>query len=202
MLPYFCSLCQAATLNSHTIEALSPLSPLNQPAASLWEEEERKRKEEQERQRQAEERRKREEEERELQRLQEERKMRERQEEERKRREEEELRWQRKREEEREEERRRQEAAEQLRRERALEQQQQQQWSVEKLHPHMPPSSTHHADNNINTHNTTCSVVCALTQMQLMCPHVLVLHLPVATLAPPHSSHNAPPKGGRLPWLC
>lgn len=38
--------------------------------------------------------------------------------------------------------------------------------------------------------------------MLLMCLHVLVLHLPVATLVPPHSSHFAPPKGGRLPWLC
>ncbi|XP_044072416.1 LIM domain only protein 7 isoform X6 [Siniperca chuatsi] len=113
-------------VDSHSVSAHSPLSPINQPTSPLWIEEERKKKEELEHQRQAEERRKREEEERELQRLQEERKRKERQEEEeRKKREEEELRWQRRREEEKEEERRRQEAAEQQRRERegAFEQQ-------------------------------------------------------------------------------
>ncbi|CAM9144916.1 unnamed protein product, partial [Lampetra planeri] len=139
-------------VNNHSMNPLSPLSPISQSTPPPWEEEERKRREQQENQRQEEERRKREEEERELQRLQEERKRRERQEderrkreeeererqqlleeknrqrqeEERKRQEEEELRWQKRREEEREEERRRQEAAEQQFRERqrALEQQQ------------------------------------------------------------------------------
>ncbi|XP_031725932.1 LIM domain only protein 7 isoform X2 [Anarrhichthys ocellatus] len=122
---------------------LSALSPVGQPPAPPWEEQERKQKEEQERQRQAEERRKRDKEERELRQLQEERETKERQEEEeRKRRVEEELQWQRRREEEREEERRRQEAVEQQRRERerALveqQQQQQQQWKKSKSSPQL-----------------------------------------------------------------
>ncbi|KAK2840031.1 hypothetical protein Q5P01_013771 [Channa striata] len=77
-------------VNSHGIGPHSPLSPINQPTSTVWEEEERKRKEEQERQRQAEEKRKRDEEELQLQLLQEERKKKEKQEEEERRKREEE----------------------------------------------------------------------------------------------------------------